>query len=52
VPLFRRLRPLRHTATTDTPTDDVPRAALPLRAASLAISLAGAFYLVQALRRA
>ena len=51
VPLYLLLKPLRRSAA-DAPADAVPRAALPLRFASLAISLAGAFYLVQALRGA
>jgi len=50
VPLFLLLRPLRRTAA-DAIDNQTPCAALPLRAASLAISLAGTFYLVQALRR-
>ena len=50
--LFPLLRPVRRSMSDHAPLRDVPRAALPLRAASLAISLAGAFYLVQALRRA
>jgi hydrogenase/urease accessory protein HupE len=51
VPLYFLLKPLRRSAA-DAPPDVVPRAALSLRLASLAISLAGAFYLVQALRGA
>jgi hydrogenase/urease accessory protein HupE len=51
VPLYFLLRPLRRS-TADAADDAVPRVALPLRLASLAISLAGAFYLAQALRGA
>jgi hydrogenase/urease accessory protein HupE len=50
VPLFLMLRQLRRTAA-GAMDHEMPSAALPLRAASLAISLAGTFYLVQALRR-
>jgi hypothetical protein len=51
VPLYFLLKPLRRSAA-DASADGVPRAALSLRLASLAISLAGTFYLVQALRGA
>jgi len=51
VPLYVLLKPLRRNAA-DAPTDQVTRGAMALRVASLLISLAGAFYLVQALRGA
>jgi hydrogenase/urease accessory protein HupE len=51
VPLYFLLKPLRRSAA-DAPADPQPRGELSLRLASLAISLAGAFYLVQALRGA
>ena len=51
VPLYFLLKPLRRSAA-DAAADAPPRAALPLRLASVAISLAGAFYLLQALRSA
>jgi hydrogenase/urease accessory protein HupE len=51
VPLYFLLRPLRRSAA-DVADDGVPRGALPLRLASVLISLAGMVYLVQALRGA
>jgi regulator of sirC expression with transglutaminase-like and TPR domain len=51
VPLYFLLRPLRRSAA-DAPADALPRGALALRLASLLISFAGAFYLIQALRGA
>ena len=51
VPLYALLRPLRRSAA-DADAPDTPTARLPLRLASLAVSFAGAFYLVQALREA
>ena len=51
VPLFLLLRPLRRGGEDAVEGDAMPRATLPIRVASLAISLAGTFYLVQALRR-
>ena len=51
VPLYFLLRPLRRSAAAAS-ADDLPRGRLPLRLASLAVSLAGTFYLAQALRGA
>jgi hydrogenase/urease accessory protein HupE len=54
VPLYLVLKPLRRGAadTDEAIEPPTPRLVLPLRLASLLISLAGVFYLVQALRRA
>jgi hypothetical protein len=51
VPLYFALKPLRRSAA-DAPAEQLPRGTMAIRVASLLISLAGTFYLVQALRRA